>query len=291
MVLAVVLALVAIGSVVFHLVSPWWFTPIASNWGFIDTTIIITFWITGVAFVAILLFMAYCVFRYRHREGVRATYQPENKKLEVWLTIVTAVAVAALLAPGLIVWNQFVSVPDEATEIEVLGQQWQWGFRYPGKDGLLGTTAVRHISFENPFGLNPDDPNGQDDVLVEADDLHLPLDRPVKVLLRSIDVLHDFYVPQFRAKMDMLPGSVTFFWFIPTRTGSFEILCAELCGTGHYAMRGKVVIDEPGDFELWLAEQSTYAELAAAHRDGAGEALARVVNASPADPARRATVR
>ena len=291
MVLAVVLALVAIGSVVFHFISPWWFTPIASNWGSIDTTIIITFWITGVVFVAILLFMAYCVYRFRYREDRRAEYEPENKKLELWLTIGTAVGVAALLAPGLIVWNQFVTVPDEATEIEVLGQQWQWGFRYPGKDGVLGTTDARHVSFENPFGLNPDDPNGQDDVLIEADDLHLPLNQPVTVLLRSIDVLHDFYVPQFRAKMDMVPGLVTFFWLTPTRTGSFEVLCAELCGTGHYAMRGNVVVEEASDFEAWLAEQPTYAQLASEARNDAGDALDRVVSATQADPVHRAEMR
>ncbi len=288
MVLAVVLALVAIGSVVFHFLSPWWFTPLASNWGFIDSTIIITFWITGVAFVAILLFMAYCVYRFRHQKGRRAAYEPENKKLELWLTIVTTVAVAALLAPGLFVWNQFVTVPDEATEIEVLGQQWQWSFRYPGKDGMLGTTDATHVGFDNPFGLNPDDPSGQDDVLIEADDLHLPLNQPVKVLLRSIDVLHDFYVPQFRAKMDMVPGLVTFFWFVPTRTGSFEILCAELCGVGHYAMRGKVVVEEASDFAAWLAEQPTYAQLASEARNSAGDALDRVVSASQAGPVHRA---
>ncbi len=94
---------------------------------------------------------------------------------------------------------------------------------------------------ENPLGLNPNDPNGQDDVLIGARDLHLPLNRPVKVLLRSIDTLHDFYVPQFRAKMDMVPGMVTYFWFTPTRSGTFEAICAELCGTGHYyhARRGR----------------------------------------------------
>ena len=114
-----------------------------------------------------------------------------------------------------------------------MGQQWQWSFRFPGEDGVLGTSDFRNIGPENPFGLNPDDPNGQDDVLIEGGELHLPLDRPVKVLLRSIDVLHDFYVPEFRAKMDMVPGVVTYFWFTPTRTGTFEVLCFELCGTGH----------------------------------------------------------
>ena len=88
--------------------------------------------------------------------------------------------------------------------------------------------------------------------MIEGGDLHLPIGKPVKVLLRSIDVLHDFYVPEFRAKMDMVPGMVTYFWFTPTRTGTFEILCAELCGVGHSQMRGTVVVEEEGDYQAWL---------------------------------------
>ena len=162
------------------------------------------------------------------------------------------------MTPGLCVWNQFVSVPEDAMEFEVLGQQWQWAFRFPGKDGKLGTSDSRNINDDNPFGVNPDDPNGRDDVLIEDSELHLPLDRSIKVLLRSIDVLHDFYVPEFRAKMDMVPGAVTFFWFIPTRTGTFDILCFELCGVGHHAMRGSVVVEEESAFEAWLQDQPTF---------------------------------
>lgn len=260
MLVAVILLLVGVGSVVFHFWSPWWWTPIASNWGFIDDTIIITFWITGVVFVAVIFFMAYCVYRFRHRPGIRAAYEPENKRLEWWLTILTALGVVAMLTPGLFVWNQYVTVPEGADEFEVLGQQWQWGFRYPGKDGVMGTSDAKFVDSDNPFGLNLDDPNGQDDILIEGDDLHLPLGRPVKALLRSIDVLHDFYVPQFRAKMDLVPGQVTFFWFIPTRTGSFEILCAELCGVGHHVMRGTVIVEEETVYQAWLDEQPTFAE-------------------------------
>lgn len=259
MAVAVVLILLAVGSVVFHFLSPWWWTPIASNWRYIDHTLIITFWITGTVFTAVVLFMAYCVLRFRHREGRTAVYGPENRKLEGWLTIGTALGVAAMLAPGLIVWHSFVTVPADASEIEVVGHQWQWGFRLPGKDGRLGSTDVRYIGPDNPLGLNPDDPAGQDDVVIEADDLHLPIGRPVKVLLRSIDVLHDFYVPEFRAKMDMIPGTVTYFWFTPTRTGTFEVLCAELCGVGHAGMRGRVVVQEEGEYHAWLQEQHTFA--------------------------------
>lgn len=267
MAVAVILILVAVGSVAFHFLSPWWWTPIASNWQYIDDTLIITFWITGVVFTAIVLFMAYCVWRFRHRAGRRAIYEPENKRLEWWLTVATALGVAAMLAPGLAVWREFITVPAEASEIEVVGRQWQWSYRLPGRDGRLGTTDIRFVSADNPLGLNPDDPAGQDDVVVEAGELHLPVGRPIKVLLRALDVLHDFYVPEFRAKMDMIPGSVTYFWFTPTRTGTFDVLCAELCGVGHTMMRGRVVVEEEADYRTWLQAQQTFAasrQLAAA---------------------------
>src|SRR6202022_2856115 len=170
MAVAIILLLVAVGSVLFHLFSPWWWTPIATNWRYIDDTITITFWITGTVFFAVVAFMAYCVFRFHHKEGRRAVYEPENKKLEWWLTIVTAVGVGAMLAPGLVVWNQFVPVPEGASEVEARRQQWLWSFRLPGKDGRLGTSDTRYISDDNPLGLNPNDPDAHDDVMIESDD-------------------------------------------------------------------------------------------------------------------------
>ena len=259
--IAIALVLVVFGSVLFHLLSPWWWTPIASNWGYIDNTITITFWITGSVFSAVILFMAYCVYRFRHRDGRQALYRPENKTLEWWLAGGTGVGVAAMLAPGLVVWHQFITVPANATIVEVVGQQWQWNFRLPGKDGKLGTSDTRNISPDNPLGLNPNDPNGQDDIVVVSDDLHLPVGKPVKVLLRATDVVHDFYVPEFRAKMDMIPGAVTFYWFTPTKTGGFDVLCAELCGYGHPYMRGRVVVDDETQYQAWLLKQKTFAQL------------------------------
>ena len=261
MAVAFVLVLVAVGSVLFHFLSPWWWTPIASNWGYIDTTLIITFWITGVVFVAVVLFMAYCVYRFRHGSGEQPHYEPENKRLEWALTVATAVGVAAMLAPGLFVWHQFVTVPEEATDIEVVGRQWSWSYRLPGKDGRLGTSDVRQVSVDNPLGLNPNDPHAKDDIVVESGDLHLQIGKPVKVLLRSIDVLHNFYVPEFRGKMDLVPGSVTYFWLSPSRTGTFDILCAELCGFGHSQMRGAVVVAEEAAYQGWLEQQRTFAEM------------------------------
>jgi cytochrome c oxidase subunit 2 len=260
---AAALILLALGSVAFHFLSPWYFTPIASNWGAIDGTIGITFWVTGFVFLAVSGFMAWSLIRYRHRKDGRAAYEPENKKLEWRLLIITAVGVAAMLAPGLIVWAKFVNVPADAYVVEVVAQQWNWSYRLPGHDGKLGTVDARYVTDANPFGMNPDDPGGHDDLLVASPELHLPLGKPVKLLLRSKDVLHDFTVAQMRVKMDFVPGLVTHVWFTPTRTGSFDILCEELCGIGHFAMRGRLVIDEPGAFRAWLDRQSTYAQLAA----------------------------
>ena len=260
---SVVLALVIIGSIAFHFLTPWWWTEVASNWGNIDDTIILTFWVTGAVFCAVCLFMSYCVWQFRYSEDRKSEYKPENTKLEWALTILTTLGVCALLAPGLIVWNKYVTVPDEAADIEVMAQQWYWNYRLPGEDGILGLTDLRNINEDNPFGMNLDDPNGLDDVLIEGDDLHILLNQPIKVNLRSIDVLHDFYVPQFRAKMDMVPGVVTYYWFTPIRTGDFEILCMEYCGTGHYSMRGRVLVDEQKDYEEWLSEQMTFEEMLA----------------------------
>lgn len=258
MAIAIAVILLVIGTVLFHWLSPWWFTPIASNWQTVDDTVNVTFWVTGVVFVAVNLFLAWAVIRYRHRKGNKAHYEPENAKLEWGLTIVTSVGIIAMLAPGLAVWAKFVTVPEDASVVEVVGQQWTWSYRFPGRDGKLGKSDPKLITVDNPFGLSAEDPVGADDVLVASPELHLPLDKPVKLELRSKDVNHQFAVAQFRVKMDMVPGMVTYFWFTPTRTGVFDVLCEQLCGTAHFTMRGRVVVDEQKDFDAWLAQQPTF---------------------------------
>jgi cytochrome c oxidase subunit 2 len=263
MALAIVIIGLVIGSLVFHFVSPWWFTPIASNWGMIDDTVNLTFVVTGIVFVLVNLFLAYCIIRFRHRPGRKAHYEPESKKLELWLTLITSVGVAAMLAPGLLVWAKFVAVPEGTHEIEVVGQQWHWTSRYPGADGIFGTVDPLLISPENPFGMDPEDPHGQDDVPVSSAEMHLPVDQPVKVLLRSKDVLHNYTVAEFRVKMDLVPGTATYFWLTPTRVGEFDVLCEELCGMAHHTMRGRVVVQTGEDFRTWLAGQPTYQQILA----------------------------
>jgi cytochrome c oxidase subunit 2 len=275
MAIAVALVVLVIGSVLFHFLSPWYLTPLASNWSTIDFTIDLTFWVTGFVFVVINLFMAHVVYRYRYNKSRRSEYRPENKKLEWWLIGFTSVGVAAMLAPGLFVWAEFVTVPEDAHEVEVVAQQWHWSYRFPGEDGTFGAIDSRYVSDENPFGMESNDPNGQDDVLVFSPRVHLPINKPVKTLLRSKDVLHDFAVAQFRVKMDMVPGLVTYLWFTPTRTGEFEVLCEELCGVGHNTMRGMVVVDEEADYQQWLDAQPTYAEVLARVPGDATQGLAQ----------------
>lgn len=270
MAIAIAVILLVLGSVLFHFLSPWNLTPLASNWGAMDDTINITLWVTGLVFVVVNLFMAYAIIRYRHRDNRRAAYEPENKKLEIWLTALTTVGIAALLAPGLMVWAQFVNVPDDAYEVEVVGAQWHWSFRYPGPDHNFGATSPVLMTEDNPLGIDPDDPNGHDDVALISPILMLPIDRPVKLLLRSRDVLHNFQVAQFRTKMDLVPGQISYLWLTPTRTGEFEILCAELCGVGHFAMRGKVRVVEQAEFDSWLADRPGFAQSRAS---GSGDAM------------------
>lgn len=262
MVIVAILVLLVIFSVVFSFMSPWSFVPIAADWSEIDALMDATLVITGVVFAAIALFMAYALYKYRNKAGHRAAFEPENQRLELILTVATSVGIIAMLAPGLVVWNKYITVPDDAVIVEVIGQQWSWSFRLPGEDGKLGLVSTHDI-YETPFGVSASDPASSDDILIDDNEIHLLLGQPVKMVLRSIDVLHDFYVPHFRAKMDLVPGIVTYFWITPTRTGTFEIICAELCGVGHSLMRGYVVVEEADEYNAWLAEQETYAELVA----------------------------
>ncbi|MCY3885242.1 MAG: c-type cytochrome [Gammaproteobacteria bacterium] len=263
MLVALILLAVVLGSVAFNFLSPWTFLELGSNWALIDFTVLVTFVICGVAFVILGVYMAWWVYKYKYVPGRLSEYEPENPKLEARLTIVTTIGVVVMLAPGLVAWDQYVRVPPDATELEVNSEQWKWSYRLPGEDGIFGHAHNKYITFENPMGIMEGDPYAEDDIIITSQTVKIPIDRKVKVLLRSKDVLHDFWVPEIRAKMDSVPGMVTYFWFQPTLLGEFDILCAELCGRGHHTMRGEMHVVSLDEYETWLDAQVTWAEMKA----------------------------
>ena len=269
MALPILLIVVVVAALAFHFWSPWWLTPLASNWRQMDDTLTLTLVITGVAFVVVNLFVAWAIIRYRHRDGHRAAYEPHNRRLEAWLIGITTIGIVTMLAPGLFVYAKLINPPANAHVVEVVGQQWQWRFRLPGPDGRLGSSDPSYVTADNPLGLNPKDPANQDNRIVDAPELHLLVGEPVKLLLRAKDVLHDFYVPPFRTRMNMVPGMVTQMWLTPTRIGRFDILCAQLCGVGHANMRGVVVVDDKPAYDAWVAKLPTFAALQAQHAGAA----------------------
>ena len=255
--LAATLVLMVVGAFALALLRPWWFTPLASNWGSIDGIILLSLVLTGLAYAGVNLFLAYSLARYAQGP---AQYIPDDPLLERRLFWFTALGIAVLLAPGLYFYAHLVRPPQPKLTVEVLGQQWLWSYRYPGPDGKLGVTDTARVSPANPFGLDPKDPAARDDVVVVGGPLRLPLGVPVQLLLRANDVIHDFYVPEFRIKMDAVPGMVTRIWLTPTRLGAFQAVCAEYCGLGHARMLGQVLVVSPQEFQAWLEAQPRAAQ-------------------------------
>ncbi|PZA07997.1 MULTISPECIES: cytochrome c oxidase subunit II [unclassified Meiothermus] len=261
--LAVALTLVAmiVATIFLTVAKVWWFAPLASNWGSLDTLIVITFAVTGLALVGVNLFIAYSVYYHRAQKDRKALFFVDNPRLEWGLIAVTTVGIVVLLGPGLYYYAQLIRPPQNHMVVEVLTQQWLWSYRYPGKDGVLGPASIKRFTPANQFGLDPQAPASQDDIPVLGGPLALPVGQPVLLRMRSNDVIHSFYVPEFRVKWDVVPGMVTEVWFTPTKTGEFQVICAELCGVGHYSMVGKVVVMEPDAFQKWLSERPTVAQI------------------------------
>lgn len=206
--------------------------------GQIDGLFYLILWITGIIFVAVEALLLFFLFRYRHREGRAAKYTHGSNRLEVVWTIVPAIICVVLAMMSRRSWAEIKqSMPQGAMNVEIVAEQFAWNLRYEGRDGKLNT---------------PDD-------VVSLNQLHIPVGRPVIVSLKSKDVIHSFFLPEFRVKQDAVPGMTTRIWFEATRVGSWEIACAELCGLGHYRMKGFVTVDSPEDFDRWLAEQAAEA--------------------------------
>jgi cytochrome c oxidase subunit 2 len=209
-------------------------------------------------FVGWGIFFVYCLIRFRQSANPTAQYEPIHAKpakyIEIGVIVFEAVLLVGLSMP---VWSDFKDAlpsESEALTVHVMGEQFAWNVQYPGKDGVFGRKAPQFVTPENLLGLDPDDPNGKDD-FNSINNLHIPVGRPILIKLTSKDVIHSFKVPVLRLTQDAIPGQEIPFWFNTTRTGNFDIACAQLCGLGHYRMRGQLHIQSQADFDAWLAEQ------------------------------------
>jgi cytochrome c oxidase subunit 2 len=185
-----------------------------------------------------------------------ASHRAERRWSLVPVVIMALVAEGGVFVLGLPVWGKYYGAPPaDVLTVEVTAEQFAWNVRYAGVDGKFGRVRPQLITLNDPIGLDVKDPNSRDD-LVLLNDIHLPVNRPVRIRLRSKDVIHSFYVPDFRVRQDAVPGMTIDIWFTPTQTGTFELACSQLCGFGHYTMRGLVEVLPSADFEKWLQEQA-----------------------------------
>lgn len=222
----------------------------------IDAIFYLVLAITGTVFVLVELTLFVFLVRYRRRPGQRAYYTHGNGVVEVIWTVIPALILVLLAFKSQRVWARVRGIPPAPdVKVEIVAQQFAWNVHYPGADGVFGRTDPALVDeTENPIGLDRTDPNAQDDV-VTLNQLHVPLHQTILLNLKSKDVIHSFFVPQFRLKQDTVPGLTTHLWLSATKTGQYEIVCAELCGLGHYRMRGFLTIEAPETFQAWLAEQ------------------------------------
>ncbi len=220
-------------------------------------------WIVHIAmvllFVGWLLFFVYTLIRFRERPNHKAEHHGKHFKLPTYVEIlVAAFEVFLLLAFAMPLWNQAknqMPPDDKALHIRVIAQQFAWNIHYPGKDGIFGKTSPNLMDSSNPVGLDSSDAAAKDDV-VTINQLNIPVNTPVIVKLSSKDVIHSFTLPVMRVKQDVIPGQSIPVWFQATQTGDFEIACAQLCGLGHYRMRGFFNVQTQEDFNKWLQEQA-----------------------------------
>ncbi|MBI4615994.1 MAG: cytochrome c oxidase subunit II [Planctomycetes bacterium] len=242
-----------------------WRPEVASRHGEgVDRVITYLLCATGVIFVLGHGVLAWFVWKFRSAEG--PAHAPPGRKVEWAWAIGPALSMAVIAEIGVLflgmpVWGQiYGETPDDAVLVEVVGKQFEWLVHYPGKDGEFGRTLPEKVNdVRNPIGLDKKDPAAKDD-LVFRGRLVLPVSRTASVRLRSHDVLHSFSIPQFRVKQDIVPGMQGHTQFEPTKPGEYEIACAELCGLGHYRMRGIVLVMEPEEFEEWLRKQRGWFE-------------------------------
>ncbi len=234
----------------------------------IDRMIWITLAITGFVFVVTQILLFWYAFKYQEKEGRKPYYFPHSNKLEMIWTVIPAITLTVLVGFGLYYWfNITGEAPKDAQVVEVTGSQFKWEFRYPGKDGKLGRKYYKEISATNPLGQIWKDPDNHDDKYA-TQEMHIVVGKPVKLIIGAKDVIHDVGLAHFRMKMDAVPGIPTTMWFTPKYTTrqmkekygpdfNYEISCDQMCGTGHYTMRGVIVVESQAEFNVWLSKQTT----------------------------------
>jgi cytochrome c oxidase subunit 2 len=225
----------------------------------IDHMISLVHWLMLVLFVGWGLFFVYVLFRFRKAANPKADYVGAKGKFSKGVEIAVVVAEAVLLVGYAIpAWatrvKEFPS-PNEAVVVRVVGEQFAWNVQYPGADAKFGRTDIKLVSADNPLGLDRSDPDAKDDIAT-INQLTVPVDRPVLVHLSSKDVIHSFGLFEMRVKQDAIPGLDIPVWFIPNRIGDYEITCSQLCGLGHYRMRGFLNIKSDADYQAFLAEEA-----------------------------------
>lgn len=232
----------------------------------IDMMLWITIAITGVVFIITQILLFWFSYKYQEREDRKAYYYPHNNKLELIWTVIPAIVLTILVGFGLYYWFQITGeAPKNAQVIEVTGKQFGWEFRYPGKDGVLGKKYFKEVNDAkgNPLGQIWSDPANRDDVYTTSE-MHVVVGKPVKLVIYAKDVIHDVGLAHFRMKMDAVPGMPTTMWFTPKFTTremrakygpdfNYEISCDQMCGKGHFSMRGTIVVESQGEFNVWLA--------------------------------------
>ncbi len=235
----------------------------------IDTMMWITIVITGIVFFITQILLFWFSFKYQESDKRKAYYFTHNNKLEIIWTGIPAITLTILVVFGLKYWFKFTAdAPKNAQVVEITGHQFGWEMRYPGRDGILGKKNYKLTdpAKDNPLGVDWSDPASHDDVHVPTT-MHVVVNRPVKLVINSMDVIHDVGLPQFRLKMDAVPGTPTTIWFTPIlttkemakKTGNpdfvYEISCDQMCGKGHFTMRGVIVVETQQEYNEWWIKQ------------------------------------
>ena len=224
----------------------------------VDQMTVLVHWLMLVLFVGWGLFFIFVLFRFSKRANPVASYTGAKGKISKGLEVAVAVIEVFLLVFYAIpAWAKRVKAfpaESEAVVVRVVAEQFAWNIHYPGPDGKFGRTSISLIGADNPLGLDRRDPDAKDDITT-INQLNLPIDRPVLVHLSSKDVIHSFGLYEMRVKQDAIPGMSIPVWFIPNRAGEYEIACSQLCGLGHFRMRGFITIQSAADYKKWYDDQ------------------------------------